>query len=591
MVLLLPSAWLACLLLLREMVTRRWIEPDWRFSFILACAAWGIGLNFGTELLSLAILLNAPMVRLFWLFANLALWGGWYFFKRKNSLEPRREGWTFADELRKLRAWPLDARLMLGAALLFAAFLGGIALLTTTTNWDSLTYHLARVMHWLQQQSVAHYPTNMDGQLQMGPWSAFVQAHLWLLWGNDRFANLVQWSAMLGSMVIATLLARQLLPVETQAGLRAQAFAALLVVTLPTGIVESITTQTDYTTGFWLLSLAALGLAWCREPGNWIYALGFGATLGLGVMTKFTMVFYAAPIGVAVAATLLWQERRAWASLLPPALAALTLCLALVLPHFIRNQIVFGSAIGSQTVQGNHSINHVSLSGILSNLIRNVELHSNTGMPALTHQLNRLAHTIQGWTGRAPDDPALSNFSSMYEPPDEFFVFDSFAASPWHAGLVGIAAVVGMMTWRKNRLALAGMGLAFAGFVFFCMTLRWQIWNSRYHLPPLLLFMPLVAAVLVPRISRWVVYAGGLGLLVFGMVIVANNRSRPIFDASWRAKPRLEQLVSFQGEKYYAGIARRRCRDHGERLRGCRLEHLRRSSRISPLADAARSRI
>lgn len=528
---------------------RRQPESDWRFSFILAGAGWAALLSIETEILSLGALLNAASVRVFWLMLNAALWGGLVLIRRQSPQQSG--GWSIVRGLNQLWAWPLDARIMMGAAGLFAIFLGGIALLTPTTNWDSLTYHMARVMHWIQQRSVAHYPTNMDGQLQMGPWSEYVQVHLCLLWGGDRFENMVQWSTMVGSMVVGTLLVRQLLPGGSPANARAQAFAALLIVTLPTGIVESITTQTDYTTGFWLLCVCSLGLAWYREPANRTYAFGFGTALGLGVLTKFTMIFYGAPVGAVVAIALLWRERNSIRQVLLPGIGGLATALLLVAPHLIRNKMVFDSIIGSQASRTGTGVTHVSVSGVLSNIIRNVELHSNTGVPFLTHQLNRLAHTVQRWTGRAPDDPALSNLSSMYEPPDEFFVFDSFAASSWHAALIVAALGVGSAGFRKHPLALAGLGLAFAGFTLFCMGLRWQIWNSRYHLPLLLICMPIVAVVIVPQIFKWVSWLLGIGLLLFGLIIVANNRSRPIFDAAWRSQPRSEQLLSFQGIQYY----------------------------------------
>lgn len=554
LLLLLPSAWLALFFLFRGMAARRLIGADWRISFMLASAGWGALLSFGTEILSIGTWLNAPCVRLFWLFVNAGLWGGLVCLRRRMSFESG--GWSFTNELKDWRAWPLDARIILGAAGLMAIFLGGIALLTTTTNWDSLTYHMARVMHWMQQGSVAHYPTNMEAQIQMGPWSGYVQAHLWLLWGNDRFENMLQWSAMAGSMAVATLMVRQMLPEEVgvAASARTQAFAALLIATLPTGIVEAITTQTDYTTGFWLLCLGSLGLAWCREPANLVYAIGFGAALGLGMATKFTIIFFAAPVGVAVATMLIWKQRSKWLQVVVPGISGLAVCLALVSPHFIRNQIVFGSVIGSKSTREGAGIPHISTSGVLSNIIRNAGLHSNTGIPALTHQLNRLVHTVQSWTGWAPDAPELSSVSSMYEPPDEFFIFDSFAASPWQVALIGVAVVAGFANLRKNRLALAGLGLAFAGFTLFCIAIRWQMWNTRYHLPLLLFSMPMVAAVLIPQALRWLTYGAGMGLLIFGVVIIGNNRSRPIFDAKWRAQPRVEQLLSFQGVKYYGDM-------------------------------------
>jgi hypothetical protein len=549
MVMLLPLAWIACLLLWREAAARRWIGADWRLSFLLAAASWGTLLALGTELLSALAMLDEAGLESFWVVANVGLWTGLIGWRRRS---PAKEGgWTLMSSWNELRAWPWEARVMLGAAGAFAVFLGGIALFTTTTNWDSLTYHMARVMHWMQQQSVAHYPTNMDGQLQMGPWPAFAQTHLWLLWGNDHLENMVQWSAMAGCMITATLLARQLLPGDQAGWPLAEAFAALLVVTLPTGIVEAITTQTDFVTAFWLVGLASMGLAWHREPRNRAYAIGFGAVLGLGVMTKFTMVVYAAPVGLATAAALVWKLRPGVRQLLLPATASLVVCIALVLPHFLRNEAVYGSVVGSQAVLTDHGVPHASVSGVVFNVFHNLELQTSTGFEGLTHVFNQILHALEKCTGRSADDPGLSIHSSMYEAPDEFFVFDSFAASPWHMLLIGAAAVMGLAGPRQNRLALMGLGLAGTGFVLICALLRWQIWSSHYHLPVLVLFLPAMAAILAPRINRWCLLATGAGLLAFGLIIVAHNRSRPIFDPAWRAEPRLQQMFSFQGTKFY----------------------------------------
>ena len=79
---------------------------------------------------------------------------------------------------------PWEVKLVAGLCCGIALVLGLIAALMPCTNYDSLTYHLPRVMHWLQNQSVAHYPTSDTRQLESGPWAGFVLANLCLLAGG-----------------------------------------------------------------------------------------------------------------------------------------------------------------------------------------------------------------------------------------------------------------------------------------------------------------------------------------------------------------------------------------------------------------------
>ncbi|HSO12589.1 MAG TPA: hypothetical protein VLT51_09455, partial [Anaerolineales bacterium] len=47
--------------------------------------------------------------------------------------------------------------------------LGVTAFVAAPNTWDSMTYHLSRVMHWEQNQSLAFYPTSISRQLYLGP--------------------------------------------------------------------------------------------------------------------------------------------------------------------------------------------------------------------------------------------------------------------------------------------------------------------------------------------------------------------------------------------------------------------------------------
>ncbi len=57
---------------------------------------------------------------------------------------------------------------------------------------------------------------------------------------------------------------------------RVTALTCLLVTTLPIGLVESITTQTDYVVTGWFACLTCLTLALWNDPANFAGAAGAG---------------------------------------------------------------------------------------------------------------------------------------------------------------------------------------------------------------------------------------------------------------------------------------------------------------------------
>lgn len=52
-------------------------------------------------------------------------------------------------------------------------------------NWDSMTYHCARLFHWAQNRSVAHYATNNVRQIASPVLAAFINLNVYLLTGRS----------------------------------------------------------------------------------------------------------------------------------------------------------------------------------------------------------------------------------------------------------------------------------------------------------------------------------------------------------------------------------------------------------------------
>lgn len=80
-----------------------------------------------------------------------------------------------------------------------------MAFRTVPYNWDSMTYHLTRIVHWVQNGSVAHYACHDISQISGPPLAEFVNLHVYVLSGNtDYLVNLLQAASYIISGILVT---------------------------------------------------------------------------------------------------------------------------------------------------------------------------------------------------------------------------------------------------------------------------------------------------------------------------------------------------------------------------------------------------
>jgi hypothetical protein len=154
-------------------------------------------------------------------------------------------------------------------------------------------------------------------------------------------------------------------------------------------------------------------------------------------------------------------------------------------------------------------------------------------------------------------------------------VYDSETGSPYHLGLLILATVLALVCAPRNWRLNLYLVLAFASAVLFCMIIRWTPYNSRYHLPYFVVLMPVVGTVLIPLLPRWSINFAAVGLVAFAGVIIACNRSRPIFDPNYLASPVIDQMVAAyipplaeKVEMVARDVLSSGCRDVGLHLEG-----------------------
>lgn len=507
-------------------------EADWRQVFLSASVIWGVLLAAITEILSVFHLINRPWLLGAWLLVSGAI--ALFLVLRhspKNILSKVRLLFhSFSQTVAQtVRANPLLGFTLLSLSIIL--FLSGlVAIAAPPNNYDSMTYHMSRVMNWLQNQSVAHYPTHNLRQLDLAPWHSFAIMHLQELSGDDRFANLIQWSSMVGCLIGVSLIAKQL-----GANLSGQLLSTMVCVSIPMGLIQAVTTQNDYVVSYWLVCLAVNVLLILDRPCTSKIALGFGASLGLAILTKATAYIYAFPFCVIWIIILIQQSLN---KQLPQKIWNLALfsflpTILINLGHWWRNIQVFQTPLG---VSGDGTRNKLfTLAAFFSNLLRNISFH----LPVPVQSVNEFFEKCILFIHRHllnldPNDPRTTFGRKTFQIPpvtplDQNLIYlsDGTSGSLLHFILV-LAAIAIYILHRRSRNKKRTLYLVslLVSLVLFNILLAWQPWGSRLQLPFFVLASAFIGSVFIDAFSR----AAFAYLLVF--VLTVSSSPYLLFSAS-----------------------------------------------------------
>ncbi len=470
---------------------------------------------------------------------------------RRRYPGPRR------PELAAFGAWDV-------AVLLVLVFIGSstlaAGLFSAPTNWDSMTYHLARVAHWVSDGAVRHYPTSIPRQLYQPPWAEYALAHAQLLSGGDRIAPLVQWLALLGSMVGVSLITQHL-----GGSRRAQLLSAAVAGTLPMAVVQASSTQNDLVTAFWVVAtaVAVLRLPDAADPTRrW---LSLGGAVGLGLLTKGTSYLFIFPL-------LLWLGIRLGVARRRPRFGLAALAVALVVSlnagAWARNTRTYGSPLGPLCEGETRYLNEtVTARAAVAGTIRNLALHLGSRDSAATQATTQRVRELLRGLGADPDDPTTTWSGATFGVPD-LSTHEDNAGNRVHLWLYGATLPIVLLLcaaagrwpalarsgWRRTA-AWAGLGLG--AFVLFSAALKWQPWNSRLQLPLFILFAPVAARVVAAIPWRGASALAAAGLLWAVLPWALSNKTRPV----WPDATLTDVASVFRAERddqYFVGRARQR---------------------------------
>jgi len=398
------------------------------------------------------------------------------------------------------------------------------AIKSPPNNWDGHSYHLSRIMHWIQNGSIRHYPTAMEKQLIFPPFAEYVIAHLMILAQNDALSNLVQWF----SFVLLILVTSQI-GAKLGLSLKSQIGVAFFSASLPMAILESGSVQNDLVTASWCLIFVngCLDRVFDRQKSNqntnWMDECILGFSAGLAVLTKGTAPIYLLPFAVwLLVETVKTFGFKASFRLVIPAICALIINGG----HFLRNLEVFHVPLSTPPGLSLSNEKH-SVGVIVSNLVRNGFLH--IPLPGRYSGLSRkIVDLIHRPLGLDSFDPETSFEGAVFAAPI-LPRSEHHSGNPVHFLLGGLALIFILQDSEKRNDSILKKYLgAFLGVVLlFCFLLKWQQYNSRLHLTMFFLAAPLIIAGL--RQHQAVLKIGMLSAFVLAMVPLFASKNRPWF--------------------------------------------------------------
>ena len=363
-----------------------------------------------------------------------------------------------------------------------------IALASPPNNWDSMTYHLPRVMHWASQHNVRYYPTSIDRQLYSAPLAEYVILHVYLLTGSDWFFNSVQWAA-LGWVRSG----REPHRSPARGERRAQVLAAFIAVTVPMAILEASSTQNDLVEAFFLMVVAYTALEFRESAGSLLSASWpLAAALSLALLAKSTGYLLAAPF-VVLGLSVRWTTPRL---LVVPLALILGFVVVVNLGQAVRNEDAYGSLVGppdSHVLVNSHfspAVTTVSSLRLLGSAATST--HGNLN----THLLGLVDRGSQAWWGQdsGPRD-AVRSHCVLCRLVRRGGHGELSGRHPRHRAVAGLDRAKGAAPPRTRVQGTSVAGVA--AFLIFASYLRWQPWINRLDMPLAMLWTPLIAVTIV----------------------------------------------------------------------------------------------
>ncbi len=489
-------------------------------SIILTTLTFSLILLVLNETLSLINQINVLNITFTWLSLTLILFAYHYKYKTISSCYK-----LIHDSYSKIKTTFLQKTSLISVSLIFLLLvIQGI--MYPPNNWDSMTYHMPRIIDWIAHGSFENFQTHILRQLYQPCFSEYVMMNLQLLTGSDLLNNLAQlFFHVFASFAVVGL--------SKEVGLskKQQFFGFILTFLLPESLLQASSTQNDIFHGFFLVT-SMYFIVRILKNSNLFNFTFLGISIGLAFLSKAISFLYFPVTGLLVACLITYKFiKHKEIKLIKNAILCLAIIILINFPHSYRNYQFSGDIRGTSKEESQDYINEdLSLPNTISIAVKNIGLHldplfmGNTG--------NVLIEKFHLMTSLDINKRGTNVFNATFTCNPGWKNHEDTQPNFLHLLMICISSGLIVYLWfrkektEKNSILLVIIIHALFQFLLFCLMLSWEPWNSRLHIPLFYSVIPVIVIGFGLKKINVIYHILTLVLIAQAFYIILTNYSR-----------------------------------------------------------------
>lgn len=427
--------------------------------------------------------------------------------------------------------------------LLIGSVVLALSIVTVPYNWDSMTYHLPRIMHWIQNGSVAHYATNDIRQISSPVLAEFINMQTCILTGkDDHLLNLLQAGSYLVNSHLVYKIAEKI-----ECKRKFAIISTILFMSMPIAYAEALSTQVDLFATIWLLIFVYSyidvyqGDKLNTDKKTIKNCLIMAASIGLGYLSKPSVV-----IGMVILLILLLvrciKRKDGIKNIFHILAIVVPVIVILLLPESLRMIGTFHAlsepTAGERQLVGSLRPNYLFIN-MLKNFAHNwpnIYLYdSEEWMAKIVSVVARLCKVDIDAVSIAEDGMSyMMNSQPSYS--------QDSATNPIVMILAFCSFIIALVSKKKDKYAYKYTVTTMLMFILFCMLVRWECYVTRYMIAYLALLCPAIGYQLqnvVESCKKKDIGIAIISIIMFGSIT-------QLFSMTW-----------YHQERWHEGAARR----------------------------------